>query len=253
MQGERSLKSLVLAAGRSTRLAAVAGGAPKPLVPVGGVPVLHRNLRWLASHGISETYVNLHYGADEIKASVGDGSAFGLRVKWSEEHPILGTAGAAKKLERELCSGPLQRFLVVYGDNVFGFDLGCMLDAHTEARFKDPTVAGTLAVFDQQRNPHTGIAGGRVQADAANRIAAFVEGQPDAPGYVNAGCYVLEAETLMCVPPPPQASDWARDVFPAMLLAGMYLRAYPIEGYCLGIDTPEAYRKAEEIIASLKP
>ena len=239
------LNCLVLAAGMSTRLAALTGGAPKPLTPVHGIPVLHRNLRWLSEQGIREVWINLHYRAAEIKASIGDGSAFGLRVRWSEENPILGTAGAAKKLERELSTA--EHFALVYGDNVFGFDLQRMVAGHLAAKALRPELLGTVAVFDPQRNPHTGIAGGRVATSGDGQIAGFVEGQPDAPGFVNAACYVLETKILQRVPPPPQATDWAREVFPNALQDGEYLRAHLIEGYCLGIDTPAAHRCAEEL------
>jgi len=239
------MKCLVLAAGLSTRIAKLTGGAPKPLTPVGGVPVLHRNLLWLARQGIRETFINLHYGAAEIKASVAAGAAFGVQVAWSDEEPILGTAGAAKKLERELTAdgGP---FLLLYGDNVFEFDLRRMLEAHTARRAQDATLLGTLAVFDTAKNLHTGIAGGRVASDERGRITGFVEGQPGAPGLVNAACYVLESAVLQYVPAPPRATDWARETFPQMLAAGLHLRSHLIEGYCLGIDTPESYRRAEE-------
>jgi len=252
-----SMNCLVLAAGKSTRLAALTGGAPKPLTPVAGVPVLHRNLRWLAGAGISEAYVNLHHRGAEIKASVGDGSAFGLRVHWSEEDPILGTAGAAKNLEQQLRAGGAKQFLVVYGDNIFGFDLRTLIDAHRNA-------ALTMAVFDPARSLNTGIAGGRVLADGSGRITHFTEGgvdcsagfQPagdvsgrqDACGtYVNAACYVCNIELLDQIPAPPQASDWARDIFPALLALGVPLRAHVIEGFCLGIDTPESYHIAEAL------
>lgn len=244
------MKCLVLAAGMSTRLAALTGGAPKPLTPVAGIPVLHRNLRWLASHGITEAYVNLHYRAAEIQQSIGDGSAFGIRVTWSLEDPILGTAGAAKKLERELTSDPGGRFLLVYGDNVFGFDLSAMIALHDRLHRANTALAGTIAVFDTQNNPHTGIAGGRVASDATGRVTDFVEGRPDAPGCVNAACYVLEARSLEFIAPPPRATDWARETFPAMLKAGEYLYAHVIDGYCLGVDTPESYRIAQGLFES---
>lgn len=233
------MKCLVLAAGMSTRLAALTGGAPKPLTPVAGVPVLHRNLRWLASAGIKETYINLHHRADEVKASVG-GSQFGLRVEWSHEDPILGTAGAAKKLEREL--GSEKTFLMVYGDNVLNFDLKKFIAAAE----KSPALV-TIAVFDPAKNANTGIAGGRVQSDAQGRVTAFVEGQPSATGFVNAGVYVCDARVLERIAAPPKASDWARDIFPALLAEGETLRAEVIDGYCLGIDTPEAYERAQEL------
>ena len=246
--------TLVLAAGMSTRLAALTGGLPKPLTPVAGVPVLHRNLRWLASHGIQEVFINLHYRAEEIKASVGDGSAFGLRVNWSEEQPILGTAGAAKKLEREL-DADNGRFLVVYGDNLFNFNLTRMLAEHAAQAACPPKTGAcaTIAVFAPDKNVHTGIAGGRVLADKTGRITGFREGDPSAAGYVNAACYILEAGVLNFVPAPPHASDWMRDIFPALLQAGEFLRAYPIDGYCLGIDTPEAYQRAEQLLAQTSP
>lgn len=239
------MKCLVLAAGLSTRIAKLTGGAPKPLTPVGGIPVLHRNLLWLARHGIREAHINLHYCAAEIRASVGDGARFGVKVAWSEEEPLLGTAGAAKKLEGELTAdgGP---FLLLYGDNVFEFDLGRMIRKHLDHRAQDPALLGTIAVFDTARNPHTGIAGGRVASEPGGRITGFVEGQPGAPGHVNAACYVLESAVLQHVPPPPRATDWARETFPQMLAAGLHLRSYLIEGYCLGIDTPESYLRAEE-------
>ena len=241
------MNCLVLAAGLSTRIAALTGGAPKPLTPVAGVPVLHRNLRWLAAHEISETFINLHYHAEEIKASVGTGTAFGVNVAWSHEEPILGTAGAAKKLERELSSSPGGRFLLVYGDNVFGFDLGAMLRDHAEHHERDESLLGTIAVFDTEKNPHTGIAGGRVASDATGRVVGFVEGRPDAPGQVNAACYVLESAVFQHIPSPPKATDWARETFPSMLKIGLHLRSHLIDGYCLGIDTPESYCRAQEL------
>jgi mannose-1-phosphate guanylyltransferase/phosphomannomutase len=228
----------------STRLAALTGGAPKPLTPVAGTPVLHRNLRWLAQYGITATFINLHHRAEEVKKSIGDGSTFGVKVKWSEETSILGTAGAAKKLERELAAkGP---FLLVYGDNVFGFDLGKLIRGHQS---QSPAPLATIAVFDPKKNPNTGIAGGRVESDKTGRVTGFVEGRPDASGHVNAGVYVCEAEILAHVPPLPAASDWAREIFPKLIAAGKFLRSHVIDGYCLGIDTPEAYRTAERMFA----
>jgi len=257
------MNCLILAACMSTRLAALTGGAPKPLTPVAGVPVLHRNLRWLARHGISATFVNLHHRAEEVKRLIGDGSAFGVKVTWSEETAILGTAGAAKKLERELRSmgvPPMSTasasdvqthgrdahatFLLVYGDNVFGFDLTRLIREH---QAQQPAPLATIAVFDPNKNPNTGIAGGRVTADASGRITGFIEGRPDAPGHVNAGVYICAAEILAHVPPLPTASDWAREIFPKLIASGGQLRSHVIDGYCLGIDTPEAYRTAEKM------
>ncbi|HYF49884.1 MAG TPA: nucleotidyltransferase family protein [Planctomycetota bacterium] len=242
------MRALVLAAGMSTRLASVTGGAPKPLTPVAGIPVLHRNLLWLAKTGIKEVFVNLHYRAEEIEASVGTSEKFGVQVTWSHENPILGTAGAAKKLEKELGAEP--RFLVVYGDNVFGFDLQKLIATHEASKRSELQLAATIACFDIHRNIHTGIAGGRVTTDAGGWVTGFVEGQPSASGLVNAACYVVESSVLKEIPPPPAATDWGRDVFPKLLQSGLRLKAFTIDGYCLGIDTPEAYKTAQDLFAS---
>lgn len=121
-----------------------------------------------------------------------------------------------------------------------------MIAEHAARRAEDPALLGTLAVFDTDKHLHTGIAGGRVAGDERGRVTGFVEGRADAPGYVNAACYVLESAVLRHVPPPPRATDWARETFPQMLAAGLHLRAHLIDGYCLGIDTPESYARAEE-------
>jgi mannose-1-phosphate guanylyltransferase len=245
------MKCLVLAAGMSTRLSAVTNGAPKPLAPVAGVPVLHRNLNWLARHGVTETYINLHHRPDEIEQSIGDGTAFGVHVRYSREGAILGTAGAAKKLEQELSSDIDGLFLVVYGDNVFGFDLTRMLNAHFRyASQNTQPVLARVAVFDPAASPHTGIAGGRVQFDAQGIVTGFVEGKPDAPGHVNAGVYICHKSIFPLIPPVPFASDWAREIFPAALKQNLQLRAHVINGYCLGIDTPESYQRALDMFAS---
>lgn len=236
------MKCLVLAAGMSTRLGGANGGLPKPLMPVDGVPVLHRNLKWLNKYGIRDVIINQHYKGDEIRASVGDGTKFGLHVSWSPETTLLGTAGAAKKLESDLFASE-PRVLIIYGDNVYGFDLTEMLRMHRSDRM----LAGTIAVFDPESNIHSGIAGGRVITDERGKVTAFTEGQADGPGRVNAACYVIENEVMKQIPPPPQPSDWGKDIFPKLIASGANLRAFNINGYCLGIDTPEAYARAEEL------
>ena len=90
--------AVLLAAGKSTRIATVAEGVPKPLLPVQGEPILVRNVRWLAAGGVRDIWVNLHYRGDLIRSVLGDGSIWGVQVHYSEEPTILGTAGAVRRL-----------------------------------------------------------------------------------------------------------------------------------------------------------
>jgi mannose-1-phosphate guanylyltransferase len=234
---------LLLAAGKSTRIHPVSKGRPKPLLEVGGDAIIARNLRWLAHEGVRDIVINLHYRPDEIRDFVGDGSRFGVKVAYSHEPTILGTAGAAKELSAHWKG----RFIVVYGDNLLGTDLSRLVGDHERTG-----AMATVAVFDRAHHPHTGIAGGRVRVDATGRIIAFAEGAGDEiSSLVNAGLYVLEPAVLDHIPP-RAFCDFGKDVFPAMLRAGQPLFASTITGYCLGLDTPESFERARELVASGK-
>src|SRR5690606_14186574 len=117
---------LVLAAGRSTRISPVTNGLPKPLLELGGTSLLGWNLSWLRSHGIEEIWINLHHTAERIRAAIGDGAAFGVRVEYAHEPELLGTAGAW----RALADRWQDTSLVVYGDNFMRFDLDRLLETH---------------------------------------------------------------------------------------------------------------------------
>src|SRR3954468_10833739 len=104
---------MVLAAGLGTRLGAVTDETPKCMVSVGGRPLLERGVEWLARQGVTELAINLHHLPNVVTGPLGDGSAFGVHIRWSYEPVLRGTAGALRPLVRWLGDG---RFLLVYGD-----------------------------------------------------------------------------------------------------------------------------------------
>ena len=85
-------QALVLAAGLGSRIRPLAGDLPKPLMPFGGEPILVGNLRWLSGSGVTDVWINLHYGAEAIRQTIGDGAALGLTVRYVFEPTLLGTA-----------------------------------------------------------------------------------------------------------------------------------------------------------------
>jgi len=243
----RGTQALVLAAGRSTRIAGELDGRSKVLVDIGGQTVLGRNLRWLADSGVTAVWINLHYRPDDIIDAVGDGSRFGVRVRYSEEPELLGTAGAFRKLADEWAS-PAGPVLLVYGDNVSQFDLRALVDHHVSSG-----AVATVALFDTRVHGNSGIAGGRVVVDGG-RVSAFLEGGPAvASPLVNAGVYVLDRAVLTHIPQ-ITAPDFGRDVFPALLAAGAPIAAHVIEadGYCYGIDTPDALARTRAALGVAK-
>jgi mannose-1-phosphate guanylyltransferase len=234
-----ALRAVVLAAGKSTRIASIADGMPKPLLEIGGEAILVRNLRWLAESGIEQVWINLHYRPEAIQQRVGDGGRLGLRVHYSYEPKLLGTAGGV----RQIASGWNETFLVLYGDSLVRADLGTMRQVHRHSG-----ALATIGLFDRSRHPHTGIAGGTVTLSASGNIASFNErGAAKLSSLVNAGLYFVEPEILLNV---PAASfyDFGWQLFPQLLTSGPPIRGHVIDGYCLGIDTPQAYRRALELI-----
>jgi NDP-sugar pyrophosphorylase family protein len=232
--------AVLLAAGKSTRIAAVGRGIPKPLLPVQGEPILVRNVRWLAGAGVRRIWVNLHYRGDLIRAALGDGAVWGVQIRYSEEPTILGTAGGV----RNVLSSLGETFLVVYGDNLVQLDVGAFLELHATRRADI-----SIALFDE-RAPNTGLAGGRVALGADDAVVSFVEGAAEDHGaFVNAGVYAVENHVLKDF---PEGSflDWGKDVFPSLLARGARVMGYHIEGYCLGLDTPASYERGMALINS---
>jgi NDP-sugar pyrophosphorylase family protein len=232
---------LVLAAGKSTRISPLSAGVPKPLLEFGGKGLIEWTLDWLSAAGVAEVWINLHYRAELVRSTLGDGSRHGVRINYAHEPELLGTAGAWRNVAADWNATSL----VVYGDNVMRFGLADFLAAHRRSG-----AAGTVAVFDPARHQNTGIAGGHLRLAEDGRIEEFREGEPPGPGaraYVNAGAYLLEPEVLASIPPGFQ--DFGRDIFPR-LLAGGRLQGHIIEedGFCLGLDTPESFAVARRLL-----
>src|SRR5579875_1982464 len=185
-------KAVVLAAGKSTRIAAVGNGLPKPLLEVDHKPVLVRNLRWLADDGIREAWINLHYRPEAIVHRIRDGRWLGLQVRYKREPSILGTAGGV----RAIASDWTETFVVLYGDNLIRTNLARMWQEHQAA-----AAPITIGLFDQKRHAHSGIAGSTVTVDSTGRVTGFHEGTGgQSSSLVNAGLYLLEPEAVAMIP-----------------------------------------------------
>ena len=231
---------LVLAAGKSTRIAPRAHGVPKPLLEIGGKPIIGHTLEWLAGYAIGAVWVNQHYRPQAIQAARGDGNRFGVAVRYSVEPEIRGTAGAWKQLEREWRGTSL----VVYGDNLIRFDLQRFLAEHRRRG-----ALMSVALFDQAKHANTGIAGGYATLAADGRIERFVEGARPTQGdsYVNAGAYLLEPSVADRIAAGVQ--DFGRDVMPPLAAAGkLFGHVLEPEAFCLGLDTPASFARGEEML-----
>jgi len=113
-------QAMILAAGLGTRLRPLTYILPKPLLPVGGVPLIDRNLKILKKAGVKKVVINLHHLGSLIEQHVGDGKRYGLKVIYSREKKILGTGGGIKRARKFLGSDP---FYVLNADVFTNIDL----------------------------------------------------------------------------------------------------------------------------------
>ena len=132
-----TVRGFILAAGFGERMRPITEHIPKPLLPVGNLPLIAYAIKLLAHHGITDLIINLHHLGKQIKDALGDGSDYGVRVTYSEEEEILGTGGGLKKMH-ELLSD--ETFVVVNGDSIFRTDYRALHEFHLKKK-ADATLA----------------------------------------------------------------------------------------------------------------
>jgi mannose-1-phosphate guanylyltransferase len=155
------LRALILAAGLGTRLRPLTSVRAKAAVPVNGIPLISRVVSWLVSEGIPDMVINLHHQPASIARLVGDGAGLGARVRYSWEHPVLGSAGGPRRALPLLVERPGladgDTFLMVNGDTLTRLSLRTLADVHRESR-----ALVTMALIP---NPRPDVYGGVVIAD----------------------------------------------------------------------------------------
>ncbi len=137
------MRAMLLCAGLSTRLGAIGEALPKPLLPVCDFPILRYGVALLVGHGIRDIVINLHHKGELIREELGDGSALGARIRYSEEEELLETGGGLRVALPLLDpDGRDEPFLSMNGKLIFDLDIAALLE-HVA---RDPEVLGTLVV-----------------------------------------------------------------------------------------------------------
>jgi MurNAc alpha-1-phosphate uridylyltransferase len=155
------MKAMVLAAGRGERLRPITDTLPKPLVRVGGKPLIVYHLEALARAGVRDVVINLSWLADKIRAALRDGSEYGVRITYTDEGPVpLETGGGIFNAIQHLGPGP---FLVVNGDTFTDIDFGALL-AQADADTRSGASARIVLVPNPTQHPRGdfGLEGGQV-------------------------------------------------------------------------------------------
>ena len=231
--GSSAPTAIVLAGGLGTRMGSLAASRPKHLLEVAGEPFIVHQLRWLASHGITDVVLATSHLAEQFEPTLGDGSHWGVRLRYSTEPVPAGTAGGLRLAASMLESLP-DRVVVVNGDLLTLHDLTRQLAMAQDGRNPDG-VLHVRAVPDAR-------AFGCVVADGTGLVSAFVEKSPEPPSLeVNAGTYVLTrsvVETLL-----PGTVSLEREVLPSLVALGHVL-AYREDALWEDVGTPAALVRA---------
>ncbi|MDX6648586.1 MAG: mannose-phosphate guanylyltransferase [Solirubrobacteraceae bacterium] len=225
------MQAVILVGGEGTRLRPLTSTVPKPVVPLVDRPFIAYMLEWLRGHGVDDVVMSCGFLASGVHNVLGDGKAFGMRLRYVEEPRPLGTGGAVKYAEELLD----ERFLMLNGDVLTDLDLSAQIAQHEEKGARC-----TLALIGVEDPSAYGLV--RLEPDGA--VREFLEKpSPDQidTNLISAGAYVLEREVLSLIPP-DQPCSIEREVFPRLVGNGLY--GYAGTGYWLDIGTPQRYLQA---------
>lgn len=230
------MKAMILAAGLGTRLRPLTNTVPKPLLPVGGTPLIVWNLLLLKRHGFHDVVINLHHLAPMIEQALGNGSRFGLRLLYSHEPMLLGTGGGIKQAEPYFSGEPV---LVLNGDTLFELDLNALCAFHRERK-----AAATLVLREDPDAARWGL----IDVGADDRIVRITGrglpvSAPTSPRMF-AGIHILNPRLLRDVRPGVESS--IIDPYVSALERGEAVLGYDFKGYWSDIGTAERYTQAEQ-------
>jgi len=227
------MKAVVMAGGFGTRLRPLTAHLPKPLVPVGNVPIMEHIVRLLKRHGFTDLAVLLYFLPDTITGHFGDGGAWGVNMTYVTPTADLGTAGAVKFAVGESD----EAVLVVSADVLTDFNLA---EAVTFHRSKDAEATMVLTRVEQP------LAYGIVITDEEGRVLRFLEKPAWGEVFsdtINTGIYLLEPSVFRAIPA-GRPYDFGKELFPALLASGRSLWGHVAKGYWRDVGDLAEYRTA---------
>ena len=229
------MKAVVLAGGKGTRLAPYTRILPKPLMPIGDMPILEVLLRQMKRAGVEEVVLTVGHLAQLLQAFFLDGSQWGLQIQYSYENQPLGTAGPLALIE-----GLEETFLVTNGDVLTTLDLRGLVDFH-----RAQGGLATIAVHHRQVRIDLGV----VQWNGGNTIAGYIE-KPVYDYTVSMGLYVFEPRVLEYIPR-DRYLDFP-DLVLKLIAAGEKVVGYHFEGYWKDLGRPDDYEEAARDFADMQ-
>jgi len=222
------MKAVVLAGGKGTRLAPYTKILPKPLMPLGDMPILEILLRQMKKAGVEEAILTVGHLAELLRAFFQDGSRFGLKIDYSYEDKPLGTAGPLSLVAERLDD----TFLVMNGDVLTTLDIRDLVMAHRQSG-----AIATIASHDRKVKVDLGV----LEFDGSNVLTGYIE-KPTYDFFVSMGIYVFEPGVLQYI----QYNQYLD--FPDLVLklieSGERVMGYHFDGYWQDLGRPDDYELA---------
>jgi NDP-sugar pyrophosphorylase family protein len=218
------MKAMILAAGFGTRLWPLTVGRTKPALPFLNRPLIAYTIEYLKRHGVEDLIINLHHEPDSVRAQIGDGADYGVRINYSVEEPeILGTSGALDRVREQLDK---ETFVVINGKIITDIDLGAAIAAHSDLK----ALATLVLLPNHKRERFSEV---KISDDGLiSEFAGFPESDnpqsqspnPHSP-LMFTGIHVLEPGIFDYIPR-GVFSDSVRDVYPKAMADGKHIAAY---------------------------
>ena len=230
-------KAILLVGGRGTRLAELTKNTPKPMLKVAGAPVTEHQIARAQAAGVTEIVLATSYLAEVFEPYFGDGSKFGISIKYAIEKQPLGTGGAISNAAKFLNLAKDESVYIFNGDVLSGHDLKAQAQFH-ESKGADVTLH--LVRVDDAR------AYGCVPLDQDGKVLEFLE-KMDQPkvNTINAGCYIFNRSAIKQIPQDSVVSV-ERQTFPELLRSKGALYGYVDDSYWIDMGTPGSYIKASK-------
>lgn len=229
-------KVIIMAGGMGTRLGELTKDVPKPMLPVGGKPVLERIIRAFSEAGYRQFILCLNYKAEVIENYFGDGASFNVSIEYTREHQRMGTAGAISLIDKSSISAP---FFVINGDVLTQIDYLDYMQGHIQS--------GALASMAVKKYEEF-IPYACVHFDDSTGELQQLREKPRNVHYINAGVYILTPECLPFIP-----ADSFYDMptlFETLLKEKMKVKVYKMDDHWIDIGYPGDYKRADHHYAA---
>jgi NDP-sugar pyrophosphorylase family protein len=229
------VRAIILAGGKGIRLAPLTEVIPKPLIPIGGRPILEIVIHQLKRQGFRHITLAVGYMSDLIQAYFQDGSRWGVTIDYSVESEPMGTAAPLRQI-----SGLDRTFLVMNADVLTNINYAELLRYH-----KKRQGSATIGAYERQVTIDLGV----IISNGQYHIQDYIE-KPTSSYLVSMGVYVFEPEVLDYIG--NKAYLDFPDLVKLLLGAGKTVNYYPFSGYWLDVGRHEDYAKAAEEFEALK-